>query len=862
MRLRPRALVAFYGWRLRQHGVQELLAISGVAAGVALVFGVSVANTALTGPTSRLLGGLEGPARLELAARSAEGFDEHMLAQVRRLPDVRSVVPLLLAGAAIEGPHGRRPVELIGVTAGLISLGGFNAVDASTRQMLFTQHLILSPALVNAVGLAPGQSAAVFADGVVYRGPTFPMRGHATSLFSSTDVAVSLLSVAQLLAGERGHVTQALVVPRPGTEARVAAELRHLVGGRIEVTRVGGEARRLDATTSPNRRSTLLFAAVGAVVGFLLTLNTALLSAPERRRLLAELHLQGFEARQIVAVLGFQALVFGLLASLLGIACGDFLAHTLLRESSAYLAFAFPVGARETVQPLAVVAAVACGLGGTLLAWLPAFADLAASTRIAGGARGEDGNRSTTDATPRRGRRASVSRRRREDREGSSSWLITGGVALVALPALLLVLMPGAAAIGDVTLALAAVMLVPVLFAAVLRALARLGERRRGSMLAVAVAELRATKLHAVGLAGIAAVAVYGSVAIRGAQHDLISGLDRATTEFFATANIWVTSDVNEFVTSSFADRGAQHMLEDAPGVAAVHVYQGGLLNVGHRRMWLRARPADDRSLFESGQLLEGEPSQARRLIARGGWIAISSGLARERGLRVGEYLTLPTPSGEIRFGVAAITNNLSWFPGALTLNSADYRRYWKSSAPTALEVLLRPGVPLGRELGALRRALAKRPGLQVRSASALDATFDRNVETGLRSLGEISTLLLIAAALALAAALGATTWSRRPRLAALMIQGFRPVQLWRAIMLESAIVLGIGCSLGLLLGVFGHLLANGWLERSTGFPAPFGFDGAQLLLTLLLLAAIALAAVAVPGLSATRVSPRLSFEE
>lgn len=857
MRLHAGAPLAFYRWHLRRYWAQELLAIGGVAAGVALVFAVLVANSSLTGPTRQLLRGLEGAARLELVARSAGGFDERLLARVRKLPDVRAAVPLLRESAAVVGPRGRRSVELLGVTPGLARLGGPPAVDGETRRALAARRLGLPSTLARALGIEAGRRATLLAGGVAYSGPTFPLSGRSASFLASSDVVVTLLGLAQVFTGEQGRVTQVLIVPRAGAAARARAELRDVVGGRVAVDPVGSEVGRLDATTAPNDRATLLFAAVGALVGLLLTLNTVLLTAPERRRSLADLRTQGFETRQLVALLGFQAVALGSSASLIGVALGEELAHTLLRESPAYLAFAFPIGVRETVPLGAVLAAVGCGLGATLVASLPLLADLGVRQQVESRAGGERYARTSDDAIA-----GGSSPIRRAPGTRAARPLAAAGVALAALPALLLVLLPRAAAIGDVTLALAALLLIPALFAATLRALARVGERLRGSMLAIALAELRSTPLHAIGLAGVAAVAVYGSVAIRGAQHDLTAGLDRATSEFFATADIWVTSGSNEFVTSSFRDGGAQSELARAPGVAAVHVYQGGLLNVGERRMWLRARPADDRSLFERGQLVEGRAAQARRRIARGGWIGVSSGLADERGLRVGGSLTLPTPSGRVRFGIAAVTTNLGWLPGALTLNSTDYRRYWRTSAPTALEVLLRPGVTPARGLRAVRRALAERPGLQARGAAALDATFERNVDAGLHSLGEISTLLLVAAALALAAALGASIWSRRPRLAALKIQGFRQSQLWRAIMLESAIVLAVGSSLGLLLGIFGHILANGWLELSTGFPAPFGLDGGQLLLTLLLVAAVALTVIALPGLGATRVSPQLGFEE
>jgi putative ABC transport system permease protein len=132
----------------------------------------------------------------------------------------------------------------------------------------------------------------------------------------------------------------------------------------------------------------------------------------------------------------------------------------------------------------------------------------------------------------------------------------------------------------------------------------------------------------------------------------------------------------------------------------------------------------------------------------------------------------------------------------------------------------------------------------------------------GLYALSEISTLLLIAAALAVASALSAAIWQRRARLASLKIQGFGTAQLWRALLLESTIVLGIGCVVGAIAGVYGHALASRWLRLETDFPAPFAIEAGRVLFTLGLLAAIALAVIAVPGLAAARAPARTSFQE
>jgi hypothetical protein len=266
--------------------------------------------------------------------------------------------------------------------------------------------------------------------------------------------------------------------------------------------------------------------------------------------------------------------------------------------------------------------------------------------------------------------------------------------------------------------------------------------------------------------------------------------------------------------------------------------------------------------MLESSQLLSGSFARANALIRQGGWAAVSSGFAEERHLKVGSPFELPTPSGATPLHVAAITTNSGWPAGTITLNSADYSRAWKTSEAAALEVDLQPGVTVPAGIRSVRTALGSRVGLSVRSAAVRAGEAEASARQGLHTLGQISTLLLIAAALAVAAALSATVWQRRARLASLKIQGYYPAQLWRGLLLESGVMLGVGSMAGAIVGIYGHALAGHWLTITTGFPAPFSLGAAQVLLTLALITAIALIVIALPGLAAARVPARVSLQE
>lgn len=177
-------------------------------------------------------------------------------------------------------------------------------------------------------------------------------------------------------------------------------------------------------------------------------------------------------------------------------------------------------------------------------------------------------------------------------------------------------------------------------------------------------------------------------------------------------------------------------------------------------------------------------------------------------------------------------------------------------------EVDLQPGVGLLEGKRIVQRALGPGSALNVRTAEEWEAQHRDLMRQGLERLTQISTLLLISAALAVASALAATIWQRRPRLASMKIQGFDHWQLWRSLMFETGFILGVGCTIGIVLGIYGHFLASRYLELTTGFPAPFSLGGEYVLVTLGLVAGVAYAVIALPGYVAARTPVRATFQE
>jgi len=842
--VRVSMLAHLYGVRLRSHAVQELLAGSGIAVGVALVLGVLVANASLTGSAAELNHELVGSARVELSARSSDGFPQGLLAATRALPGVRLAAPVLREDVALAGPHGRTAVQLLGVTAAVLRLGGFAARALGVSGFSFGPGLLLPQSVARAVGVEPGGRVSVRAFGATHTVKvTAILKDPPFGALAASPVAVSRLASAQQLTGLRGRLTQVLVKPGPGALAPVAGALRRLAKGRISVVPADDELRLLEEAIKPNDESTSLFAAISVMVGFLLALNAMLLTVPERRRFVADLRLQGYDWRQILVLLVFQACTLGVVGSGLGVVLGGIISHAFLHRIPTYLTTAFPIGSQETLHLGTIALALGCGVLATMLASLSPVLDLRPQRPTDAIFRDHsDGGEVLARAT-------------------IVKLSLLGGALLVAVT-VLIALAPRLTVLGGMALALTALLTIPALFAAAARVLAFAAERLPSSSLIIVVSELRMVTMRTVALAGIAALAVYGSVAIGGARSDLLRGLDASFGEYLSPAQLWVTTGGNDLTTNAFAAEGTPAAISRIPAVRSVRSYRGGFLDVGRRRMWIIGRPAADEPLVPATQLLHGSVAQASARLRGDGWATVSGGFAAERHLAVGSSFTLPTPTGNARLRVAAITTNLGWSPGAIIINASDYARYWGTAQPSALEVSLRPGVSEAAGRASVLSAIAARPGLGVFTLRERERQYDANARQGLYALSEISLLLLIAAALAVASALSAAIWQRRARLASLKIQGYDTAQLWRALLLESAIVLGIGCAIGAVVGVYGHALASRWLRLQTGFPAPFEIGVGKVLVTLALLAAIALAVIALPGLVAARSPARASLQE
>jgi putative ABC transport system permease protein len=148
-------------------------------------------------------------------------------------------------------------------------------------------------------------------------------------------------------------------------------------------------------------------------------------------------------------------------------------------------------------------------------------------------------------------------------------------------------------------------------------------------------------------------------------------------------------------------------------------------------------------------------------------------------------------------------------------MNASDYAHAWGSQDVSAYNILLAPGVPPADAAREIEHALGRSSGLAVQTSEQHADQQRALSREALASLTQIATLIPIVAVLAMAAAMGAMVWQRRPRLAKLKLEGLRRAELWRTILLESLMLLGVGCLTGASFGLYGQQLADRALRRA-----------------------------------------------
>lgn len=803
-----RTLLLFYRRHLRLQPLRELMAVLGVAAGVALLFAVQVARHSVTGSFEEVSHGLAGKATLELTARGAEGFPERIAEEVQRVGGVKATAPILTQPIVALGPKGRRALTLVGATEQIAGLHGrlstaFQHAGETSRR----GFLLLTKPTAMAIGVQPGGKVTVLVGGRTEHVRLAAVLGaDAIGAAAQSPIAAAPLAIVQAITALPDRVSRVLIEPSGDRQAAVRQTLARRYGAIADVRPVDTEAKLLGNVAASESQVTLLFSVISLVAGVILAYNALLLASDERRRFIVYLIETGTPDSMVLASLAFDAAVLGIAGCALGLLAGELISLLAYQSVPGYITAAFAVGPQHVVATQTVFVALAGGMLAAFAATaLPAFAIL----------------RGSAVAQPEAvGRTLALARQLRTPERG----VFACGIALVCVSVLAALLSPKDTVAALVGLAVGLVLCLP-LTARHLLELAHSASRRSGDpAVRLSVAELRGSPTRPVALLATGTIAAFLMVVIGGSVADVQSAVRTGAADLLSGASLWIKpgGPENVYTTQPFADAQVQRRLLHLGIVRAVLPWRDSFLDLPGRRVWVVGVPARQPAQIVPSQLVKGSLRLADQRLREGGWAAMSATIARARHLHLGQRFELPTPAGLASFRLAATTTNYGWLPGAVIMSADEHARLWRSENATELAVELDKGVALKRGRQLVEQALGPGSSLTVQTGAQRRAEISSVLASTLSRLNDTTIVVLLTTIASVVALMMAAVWQSRARFNSLISIGMGFGQLARLIFYENGSVLLGGCAIGIAAGLTGQFLIDGWLQQTTGSPVRF----------------------------------------
>ena len=729
---------------LLRHPVQLLLALLGLALGVATIVAVDVATGSAARAFELSLAAVQGPATHELDGGPA-GIEETWYVQlVRTLHVVR-------ANPVVEGyvTTGDEALQLLGVdplaAAGFAAGGGsadgalqgpatvLDSAGALAQWLSGAGAALLTRDTATQLGLRPGASFAVDAGGHALQGHLLGVLGDTGGGLAA--VMLTDVSTAQQWLGLQGRLTRVdLRVPTGAAAAAELAQLRRELPPGVTLNVAAQRARAgLDMTQAFNTNLRAL-SLLALLVGLFLVYGTMSFAIVQRRRTLGILRALGATRAQLLRIILLEATGLAIVGGVLGLAAGTLIGRTLVGMVSRTINDLYYVLAVNSVtlprgEPLlAIGAAVAVAL---LAAAAPALEAI--------------------HSTPQLTLRASVL----EGRARRVAALLLGVSVLLAVGCVAIVLSTQRSVLAGFGALVLAMLSVAAATPAVLYGCAR----------GLARSPLSAAPPVRLALGGIAGSLSRTGVAVAALAMAVTAmiGISIMVDSFRESLRDWLshTLQADIYVGApgpGFArperrlDAAVVADLVRVPGIAGYSASRRALVDSDRGPVVLDAM--DVTPMMRAGVDLTAAAADVWPRFTDGE-VLLAQPLAYRLELTIGATLRLTTAQGLRSFRVAGVFREYGNDRGSVRISRAVYRRLWQDAAVSTLALEVVPGADVSAVVGRLYGAAAGRQALQVDTPAQVRAIslaiFERTfvitrvlnwLAAGVAAVGLVSALL------------------------------------------------------------------------------------------------------------------------
>lgn len=823
-----------------RHPRQILLAVLGIALGVAVVTGIDLSLASAQRAFQLSMEAVVGKATHRIIG-GADGLDEALYAKLRVEHGWRDSAPV------VEGyaDYRNQTLRILGVDpfAENSLRGRFEKSAQGLPTTLISEpaSVLLGRATATRFGLRVGDSLPL-----QIAGGTYPvklvglMEGDGPADPALEGLLLADIATAQELLGKIGRLDRIDLVLADASRQESALRAILPPGAMLRSAEGSGAAARLTAAFATNLRG---MSALALLVGLFLVYHTVSFNLLQRRPLLATLRVLGATRGQILGEILLEAAALGLLGAMLGVglalaAAQGFLQLVTRTINDVYFVLTVT---HLYVSPARLAAGIALGVAAAVLAALPPALE-AAWSRPAAAQR-----RSLLEA---RSRRLLL------------GLALTGAVLFTTAYGLLRAPAPLATATGAVLcLALGYSLATPCAVAVLAGGAARLCGRWGMVLPRLACRGIAGTPSRT----GMAAAALALSVAMSVGTGVMIHSFRQAVEEWLERL---IQADIHISLPSAPGLAGPT-LPPELPGRA------GALAGVAAVSTSLRtfvATSAGDSELLvflpaypdrPAYRFKDADGSRAWRDFLAGNGILVSEPYASRHELKTGDRLTIDADSGPVGLPVRGIFFDYRSEQGIILIHRGLYDRLWHNRAVSSLGLYLQAGADAAAVKREIQRRLAAGRSLIVRSDRELRANslaiFDRTF-----TVTQVLRLQAVTVAfVGILSALLAWQTERGREFATLRAIGFTPGQITALVLLQTGL---LGLVSGLLALPLGWLVGDALVRvvnlRSFGWTMDLALPVEVFAEAVILALAAALLAGVYPAWRAARLPPAAALRE
>ncbi|HET6370159.1 MAG TPA: FtsX-like permease family protein [Nitrospiria bacterium] len=777
--------------------LQSALTLLGVSLGVAVFVAILITNRSILTTYTRSVELLTGKATLTVTS-DERGFNEESIRAVRGTEGVLASSPIVETAALIKEGKGRGDVLwILGVD--LLEEDPFRHYEASVIDpdgdpfSLLTRPdtLFVTERFARRHGVSVGDSLMLSVNHLTRRlivrgllGPIGP------ALAEEGNIALMDIASAQWIFGKVGRLDRIDLLTSPGGIEEVASRLRAKLPSSISIDRPESRSRQVERMLSAFQLNLTALSSISLFVAFFLIYNTLSFSLARRRREIGLLRTIGATERELFHLYLSEGIGFGLLGGIFGVALGYLFAHGALEVVSTTVTSLYLWIPRErvTLNLQVLIEGIGIGVGVALFASL---LPVRSATRVPP-REALDGVPPLSSSPPRK--------------------LFWGGFLLLAAtyPLSLLPDWRGLPLFGYLAaffLFIGFTLVTPFFLNGFGRFLFFFF-RHGGPEARLALDH----SLRNSSRTGSAVAALMVSLA-------MLIGVVILIVSFRTTVELWidqtVTADlIGAPVTSLFHQgRGVEapdtlsektlSQLEQIDGVAAVDGYRSLSLLYRGERTILAGRDLGIHHRFSRFLFASENGSDPIALAIERHGALISEVMANRFGLKVGESLTLSSPSGPVTLPIEGIFYDYSTEGGKIIVDRTLLKALWRDTDVNVAAIYLRPGA----EVEAVRQRLISSFGGEGAITFITHVGFKKEVlkifDQTFMITYALEGVAILVAVLGIVNALLTSILDRRREIGIVRAIGAGKRQLLKMILYEAGFLGLAGYLLGLLCGLF-----------------------------------------------------------